>query len=137
MDKEDVACVYNGILLSHKKNEVMQFVITWMELKIIILNEVNQKKDKYHITALICGIWHPKWLSGKEFACLCRRFKRLRFDPWVGKLPWQRNWQPTPVFLPGESSGQRSLVGYSPWSCKESDTTEHKHTYVESKIQYK
>ena len=65
------------------------------------------------------------------------RFKRLRFDPWVGKLPWQRKWQPTPVFLPGESSGQRSLVGYSLWSCKESDTTEHKHTYVESKIQYK
>ena len=44
MDKEDVACVYNGILLSHKKNEVMPFVTTWMELKIIILNEVNQKK---------------------------------------------------------------------------------------------
>ena len=36
------------------------------------------------------------------------------FDPWVGKIPWKRAWQPTPVFLPGESPGQRSLVGYSP-----------------------
>ena len=45
-------------------------------------------------------------------------------DPWVRKLPWRRKKQPTPVFLPGESHGQRSLVGYSPWGCKESDTTE-------------
>ena len=44
------------------------------------------------------------------------------FDPWVGKIPWRRKWQPTPVFLRGESHGQRSLVGYSPWGRKESDT---------------
>ena len=41
-----------------------------------------------------------------------------RFDPWVG-IPWRRAWQPTPVFLPGESCGQRSLAGYSPWGHKE------------------
>ena len=40
--------------------------------------------------------------------------KRCWFDPWVGKIPWRRSWQPTPVFLPGEPFGQRSLVGYSP-----------------------
>ena len=67
----------------------------------------------------------PRWLSGKEFACRCRRHKRCRFNPWVGKIPWRRKWQPTPVFLPGESHGQRSLVGYSPPGHKESDTTEH------------
>ena len=39
--------------------------------------------------------------------------KRLRFDLWVGKIPWRRAWQPTPVFLPGEAHGQRSPVGYS------------------------
>jgi len=44
-------------------------------------------------------------------------------DPQVGKIPWRRAWQPTPVFLPGESHGQGSLAGYSPWGCKESDTT--------------
>jgi len=49
--------------------------------------------------------------------------RRLKFNPWVGKIPWRRAWQPTPVFLPGKSHGQRSLVGYSPSSQKESDTT--------------
>jgi len=46
-----------------------------------------------------------------EPACQCRRCK---FDPWVEKIPWRRKWQPTPVFLPGKSLGQKSLVGYSP-----------------------
>ena len=46
------------------------------------------------------------------------------FDPWVGKIPWRRKWQPTPVFLPGKPHGQRSLVGYSPWGHKVSDMTE-------------
>ena len=63
----------------------------------------------------------PRWLSGKEFACKCRR---SRFGPWVGKIPWRRKWQPTPVFLTGESHAQRDLAGYSPWQCKESGTTE-------------
>ena len=52
------------------------------------------------------------------------RCKRCVFNPWVGKIPWRRPWQPTLVFLPGESHGQRSLAGYSPWDCKELDTTE-------------
>jgi len=50
--------------------------------------------------------------------------KRESGSLWVGKIPWRREWQPTPVFLPGESHGQRSLAGYSPWSCTELDTTE-------------
>ena len=49
--------------------------------------------------------------SGKEPACQCRRCKRLRFNPWVLKIPWRRAWQSTPVFLPEESHGQRSLAG--------------------------
>ena len=49
---------------------------------------------------------------------------RLAFDPWVRKIPWRRKWQPTPIFLPGESHGQENLVGYSPWGHKESDMTE-------------
>ena len=52
------------------------------------------------------------------------RHKRHGFDPWVRKIPWRRARQPIPVFLPGESHGLRSLVGYSPWGRKESDTTE-------------
>ena len=48
----------------------------------------------------------------------------MGFDPWVGKIPWRRAWQPAPVFLPGESQGQRSLEGCSPWGCKEANTSE-------------
>ena len=49
---------------------------------------------------------------------------RRRFDPWVGKIPWRRAWQHSPVFLPGESHGQRSLEDSGPWFIKESDMTE-------------
>ena len=47
------------------------------------------------------------------------------FNTWVGKIPWWRKWLPTPVFLAGESHGQRSLAGYSPWGHKESDMTDY------------
>ena len=73
------------------------------------------------------GIGLPSWFSGKEFACQCRKCSRHRFDPWVGKISWNRKWQRTPVFLPGKSQGQRSLLGYSPWGRKELDITEHAH----------
>ena len=61
------------------------------------------------------------WLCGKESACQCRRRKRLGFNPWAGKIPWRRKWEPTPVFLPQKSHVQRSLVGCSPWGCREPD----------------
>ena len=59
-------------------------------------------------------IWYkryqlPRWLRGKESACQCRRCRRPGFDPWVGKIPWNRKWQPTPIFLPGKFYGPRSL----------------------------
>ena len=57
----------------------------------------------------------------KELACQCTTLKRHAFDPWVGKIPWRRAWQPILVFLLGEFHGQRTLVGYSPWSHKELD----------------
>ena len=60
----------------------------------------------------------PTWLCGKETAFQCRRCCRCRINPWIGKIPWRRKWQPTPVFLPGKSHGQRSLAGYSPWGHK-------------------
>ena len=66
----------------------------------------------------------PGGASGKEPACQCRRHKRCWFDPWVRKTPWRRAWRPTPVFMPGECYGQKSLAGYSPRGFKESDMTE-------------
>ena len=64
---------------------------------------------------MICGIWgFPGGSDSKESACDVRP----GFDPWVGKIPWRRKWLLTPVFLPGESHGQRSLASYSPWDSK-------------------
>ena len=72
----------------------------------------------------------PRRCSRKESACQCRRQKRQRFSSWVEKIPWRRKWQPTPVFFPGKSYGQRSLVGYCPWGRKELDMTEHTHSHT-------
>ena len=74
----------------------------------------------------------PRWHSGEESACQCRRCKRHGFNPWVGKIPLRRKWQPTPIFLPGEFHGQRSLAGYSSWGCKELDTTKHKYKQAQT-----
>ena len=57
-----------------------------------------------------------QWLGGKKkTTCQCRR---RGFNSWIRKIPWRRKWKPTPVFLPGKSEGQRSLVGCSPWGPK-------------------
>ena len=68
--------------------------------------ELNWLKDKLRMLLNFCksvtkvsGL--PSWLSGKEPACQCKRDRRWRFSPWVGKIPWRRKWQPIPVFLPG------------------------------------
>ena len=63
----------------------------------------------------------PGGLDSKEIAC---NTGDPGLIPGGVKIPWRRKWQATPVFLPGESHGQRSLVGYSPWGCKELDRTE-------------
>ena len=79
------------------------------------------------------GVGFPGSSAGKESACQCRR---PEFDPSVGKIPQRRKWQPTPVFLPGESHGQRSLAGYSPWDHKKLDMTKqliHTHTHTQSR----
>ena len=67
------------------------------------------------------------------------QYRRAGFDPWVGKIPWRRKWQHTPVFLPGKSHGQRSLAGCSPWGHKRvrhswTRTYVNTWTYVQSKV---
>ena len=62
--------------------------------------------------------------SSKEPACQSRRYRRCGFNAWLKKIPWRRKRQPIPVFLPGESHGQRDLGGYGPQGHKESDMTE-------------
>ena len=72
----------------------------------------NGEQDTY------CAVW-LRWQR------ICLQCRRPGFDPWVGKIPWRRKWQPTPVQLPRESHGQRRLAGCSPWGSKESDVTKH------------
>ena len=80
------------------------------------LNEVDTKRE---ISSTNRSQGFPGGISGKESACQCRRFKK--FDPWVGKMPWRRQWQPIPVFLSGKSHGQRSLSGDNLWGQKKLD----------------
>ena len=83
--------------------------------------ELNWTKDYFGL---------PRWPSGKEFTYHCRGLKRCVFSPWFGKIPWNRKWQPTPVFLHEKFHGQRSMVGYSPWGCKDSNMTEWLNTDI-------
>ena len=80
--------------------------------------DLNLARDSSH---------HPWWLRWSSIGLQC---ERPRLNPWVGKISWRRKWQATPVFLPGESHGQRSLTGYSSWGCKELDTTERLTLYL-------
>ena len=79
------------------------------------------------VCAYVC---FPGGASGKESAFQCKRHKRHGFDLWVRKIPSRSVWQPTPVFLAGESHGQRSLVGYCPQAHNESDTTKATCTHA-------
>ena len=89
----------------------------------------------FFLLLLTTNLGFPDGASGEEPICQCRRHKRCGFDPWVRKIPWMRAWQPTPVFFPGESHRQKSLAGYSPWSHRESDTTEAtQHACIHNKF---
>ena len=83
------------------------------------------------IKKLFCAILGGT--SGKESTCQCRRHKGRGSNLWFRKIPWSRKWQPSPVFLPGTSHKQRSLVGYSSKSCKELDMTEQRNTHAHNK----
>ena len=65
--------------------------------------------------------------GGSDGKSVCLQCRRPGFDSWFGNIPWRKKWQPTPVLLPEKSHGRRSLIGYSPWGHKESDTTEWLH----------
>ena len=82
----------------------------------------------------------PGGARGKEPSCHAGDVKDMGSALVLGRSPWRRKWQPTPVFLPGEAKGQRSLMGYSPWCRKESDMTERLSTVdtsaLHSQIRY-
>ena len=103
---------FDGINL----NSEIQFFI-----KKIIFPQMFYFEEK---TNNLAYIKYGRFPGGSDGKASAYNAGYLGFDPWVGKIPWRRKWQPTPVFLPGEFHGQRSLVGYSLWGHKELNTTE-------------
>ena len=95
----------------------------------------SRHRDWTHVSWISCIVMDfPDGSVGKESGYNARRYRRRGFSPWVGKILLRKKQQPTPVFLPEKSHGQRSLVGYSPQDNKESDTTDHKHTHTKTVI---
>ena len=88
--------------------------------------------------SVILDVWPilpgSRWLRGKESASQCKTLKRWGFNPWAGKDSWRKKWQPTPLFLPREPHGQRSLVGYSPRGHKEWNTAERLSTHARTSL---
>ena len=103
------------LLLNREHNNYYPFTLTSKWDNACFTKYMNVCNAEYAIWGFLEGS------DGKKSACQCRR---LGFDPWARKIPWRRNWLPTPVFLPGKFHGQKSLAGYSPWGCKELDMTE-------------
>ena len=95
--------------ISHWKTLAKGFSLT---------NSFFSSRSELEMTSLIEG-----FPGGSD----CLQCGTPRFDPWLGKIPRRRKWQPTPVLLPGKSRQRRRLVGYSPWGHKELDTTEQLH----------
>ena len=88
--------------------------------------------DSFLLLLFRCSFRTSSWAPlVAQIINVCPQCGRAGFYPWVGKIPWRRKWHSTiPVFLPGKSHGKRTLVGYSPWGCKESDTTERLHFFL-------
>ena len=130
------------MLLIHKKNEIMPFAETWMDLEVIILNEACQMENgKCYMISPICGIWEKAMAPNSSTLAW-----KIPWTEEPGRLQsmgllrvghhsatslslftfihWKRKWQPTPVFLPRESQGLRGLVGCCLWGRTESDMTE-------------
>ena len=106
-------------------SSILAWRISWIEkpggLQSMGSQRVGHDRDfhfHYHLRDF------PGGTSGKEPGCQSERHKRYGFNSWVGKISWRRKWLPTPAFLPRKFHGQRSLVSYSSWGCKESNTTE-------------
>ena len=118
------AAVY-GVAQSRTQLKRLSSKLLTVEIKIRSRSQRFQGQNKKDLRKNVLTYWASQMeLVVKIPACQCRRRKRCRFNSWVRKIPWSRKWQPTPVFLPGESHGQQSLEGYSPQGGRESDTTE-------------
>jgi len=100
-------------MYAYKYNDTIIYVLIYLQVECIC---------RYYVSCVYRGI--PAGASSIERSCQCKRHRRHGFSPWVGKIPWRRTWQLTPVFLPGEFHRQKRLAGYNPRGHKESDMIE-------------
>ena len=120
-DKETWQAAVQG----QQKSYMTQLLNTNMRtLSFLHQNKHKQNEIFFFFSIVLIEQGFTGGASGKEPTCQGRRHRRHQFDPWLGEIPWRREWQPTPIFLSGESHGQRSLASHSPECRKESDMTE-------------
>ena len=100
-------------------SKVQELVMDWETWRVAVHGIAKSQTWLSDWTELKWTEWLPKWLCCKDITCPCRRRSRCEFDSWVSKIPQWRKWQPTPVFLPEKFRGQRSLLSYNTWGCKE------------------
>ena len=100
---------------------LLRYILSWSKssFRFFSITFYRKTQTKFWVNPIFCGL--PWWLRWKR---ICLQYGRPGFDPWFWKIPWRRDWLPTPVFWPEEFHGQRRLANYSPWGHKESDTTE-------------
>ena len=109
----------NKLLIKCLVCDMVSAVILYKHCFILI-----QSTCMKYICYCLCFAVEETWALIGQMVKNLPAVQRPRFDPWVGKIPWRREWQPTPVFLSREFHGQRSLAGHSPWGRKELDMTE-------------
>ena len=90
--------------------------------------EYRQLKNWVPLSSCFLCVTSARVASLAQMVKHLSAMQQTRVRSWVGKIPWRRKWQPTPVFLPGKSHGRQSLVDYCPWGRKELDTTERLHS---------
>ena len=104
---------YSFLENPHGHRSLVGYRVSGLEKSQTLLSKYTQ-----HTQVRVWGFIGGSVIKKKNPACQCRRYKRWWFNPWVGKIPWKKAWQPTPVFLPGESHEQRKLMGYCPLGCR-------------------
>ena len=116
-----LACYFSGIFsfsLPYKSKWELFSMLHWKETQSGDLHWLSPTREQIKIKWIhSIDLGFPGGSAVKKKK-ICLQYRRCSFDPWIGKILWRRKWQPTPVFLPGKSHGQRSLGGYSPWGCK-------------------
>ena len=114
------------MLANHSGNGPLAVSLRHLQIQLLsLLGDVNPSICVWIVVDLCCQLGRE--LGASLMAHMVKihlQCRRPGFHPWVERIPWRREWQPTPVFLPGEFHGQRSLAGCGPWGHEESDTTE-------------